>query len=122
MADLPILDAETVQGLVDLDRESGGGLLEELYGMFRTTVSERTGQIAQAVKAGDANALEHAAHALKGSAMAVGLSRVAEACLALERAGREAALDGTSAMADTLDKEIETAQEAVRNLLNDRKV
>ncbi|MCS7065464.1 MAG: Hpt domain-containing protein [Fimbriimonadales bacterium] len=66
--------------------------IAELLSDFLNIAPELLAQIEQAVAQGDAAALTHAAHTLKGSARSIGAESLAEKALALEQIGKSGML------------------------------
>lgn len=96
----PMTDSTNIL-LVDrpaaLERVGGDeGLLREIAGLFIEEYPEILEAIERAAGAGDARALERAAHNLKGSASNFGAQPVTDAALRLERMGRAGNLSGAA--------------------------
>lgn len=68
-------------------------LMLELLDLFLGQREELMGAVRTAVSAGDAKALEHSAHALKGSLLALAADQSSEIALSLERIGRAGNLE-----------------------------
>jgi len=77
-----------------LNEITGGDseFIAELLGDFLNITPELIAQIERAIEQGDAHALAHAAHTLKGSARSIGAESFAEYALALEQMGKSAQL------------------------------
>ena len=84
------LDESLALSRVGGDRE----LLCEVVELFLNDYPDMLEKIRSAVSAGDAGALEHYAHSLKGSVSTFGAKGAFEAALALERKGRTGDLSG----------------------------
>jgi len=82
-----MLDRMTLQNLVDLD-DGGTGLLSEMIGIFREDTPRRIQDILSAANGGDATALSHAGHALKGGAGALGANAMRRFAADIEALGR----------------------------------
>jgi HPt (histidine-containing phosphotransfer) domain-containing protein len=85
-------------GASDLEAllEAAGGdtvLARELAEVFIGEMTRRMSEMRSAVARGDLEGLEASAHALKGSAAAIGFKDVAGAALAIERSTRSGPLD-----------------------------
>jgi HPt (histidine-containing phosphotransfer) domain-containing protein len=78
-----------------LNEVTGGDreFIAELLSDFLSLVPGLLAQMEQAVQAGDAAALQHAAHTLKGSARSIGAESFATSALTLEQMGRSAQLE-----------------------------
>ena len=93
---------------VELMRRLNGNvaLIDKLVALFRADCPRMIADIRAAVTAGDAKALEHAAHALKGSAGNFVAPRAVEAARRLEDMGRLNALADAPAACVALQSEI----------------
>jgi HPt (histidine-containing phosphotransfer) domain-containing protein len=78
---LPVLDYATVSMLHGL----GPDVLDEIAHVFAADVPERLTRLQQAATIGGADTVRREAHALKGSALAVGATQMAGICGALEQ-------------------------------------
>ena len=87
-----VLDADTVQQLIDLD-DGSLGLLQEMYEIFRDDTPSRIEALDVAAKAGEREEMGDVAHAIKGAAATIGAPRVRALALALEMAGRKGVSD-----------------------------
>ena len=67
-----------------LKADLGDEVFAELLALFRAGAREDARRIAQAIRAGDADALREAAHKLKGAASSLGYEQIAAAAKALE--------------------------------------
>jgi HPt (histidine-containing phosphotransfer) domain-containing protein len=105
MSDLPFDRAAVLENL-------GGdeSLLAEIAGIFINDWSDNLVRLREAVAAGDAEALRHAAHSVKGSVANFSAERAVQAARDLEYAGR----DGNLAQAPQL---LETTIAAVEEVI-----
>jgi HPt (histidine-containing phosphotransfer) domain-containing protein len=83
-----VLDAATVQQLLDLD-EGSIGLLQEMYDIFRDDTPPRIAALEAAIQANNREEMGDVAHAIKGASATIGAPRVRALALALETAGRK---------------------------------
>jgi signal transduction histidine kinase/CheY-like chemotaxis protein/HPt (histidine-containing phosphotransfer) domain-containing protein len=105
------LDETIVRSLLSVDDD--GTLMDELVATFVRIAPVRIGAIKKAVRAGDAPALERAAHSFLGSCGNLGCRRMADLCARLEVLGRTGSTVGA---ADTV-REIEDAYAAIKPAL-----
>jgi two-component system sensor histidine kinase/response regulator len=75
--------------------------------MFLDEATERLGALHQAVEKGDAQAVKRCAHALKGSSVSMGASRMSRLCLSLEQAGAANDLSAAAGLLESLKRELE---------------
>jgi HPt (histidine-containing phosphotransfer) domain-containing protein len=100
-----------------LDRVGGDKeLLEEVAQLFLETSPDLVAEIGRAVAAGNAEALERAAHTLKGSVGNFGAEAAFEAALRLEKMGRSRDLSGVEAALRALEEEMERLRPALESL------
>lgn len=76
----------------------GDGLVRQMVSVFIDHSAGRIDALRSALDAGDLHGAAGAAHTLKGSSRQLGLSEMADACLALE----QACMSGDAAAAQTL--------------------
>lgn len=101
------------QQLVNLNKavalERLGGdeqLLGEIAGLFLSDYPSLLEQVRDAVKRGDAVALHHSAHTLKGSVANFCAQQPFESAYKLERMGRSANLEGAEETLALLEKQL----------------
>jgi CheY-like chemotaxis protein/HPt (histidine-containing phosphotransfer) domain-containing protein len=99
------LDLDILVQLKSIQRSGGPDIVAELLSVFSKDVPARFSSIRGSLTGNDADALEKAAHRLKGSSSQLGLVRVASLSASLERKGKEGNLDGAEALMDELEKE-----------------
>jgi HPt (histidine-containing phosphotransfer) domain-containing protein len=100
-----------------LSSYEGGQLVRKVVGAFIREAKSRVRVIGQATRRHDAAALASAAHALKGAALNVGASALAEICAALENWGREGRVDRTAASAALLGQRFRETAHALATSL-----
>jgi len=90
-----------------LDRVGGDvDFLEEIAALFAEDSPKLLGDIRRAIEAGNAGALERAAHTLKGSVANFGAEPAREAALQLEMMGRSGNLAPAVEVCNVLEREI----------------
>ncbi|MEZ2391138.1 PAS domain S-box protein [bacterium RCC_150] len=87
---LPALDTGRLETLRGLGPGDGIGLLSAAAQSFRDSIPAILTALETAIDGGDRQALEQAAHKLKGSAANIGAARAAALCRELERLGHHA--------------------------------
>ena len=108
-----VLDAARVAVLTEL-RKDGVSFFERAAASFLGRVGDQLLAIRDAVSRDDAMALLTAAHQLKGSALNLGLERVADVAAELETLGIEAHTTGATELLRQLTVEVETAVTALQ--------
>lgn len=100
MAEAPVtgIPDSTRTALDGLRTLGGDGLVRQMVSIFIEHSAGRIDALRSALDAGDLHGAAGAAHTLKGSSRQLGLSEMADACLALEQACK----GGDAASAQTL--------------------
>ncbi len=98
-----LIDAGTLASLRQMRDAGSPDMIGELLALFRADAEPLLVKMRDAVEDGDAEALRHAAHGLKGAAANLGARCLADLCYRLEKIGRE----GTTAGAGELVPEVE---------------
>ncbi len=106
---IALLDAETIAEL----REDGDALLIDLIEIFLRETSDRLKMLAEGLAAGDAGQAERMAHTLKSSAATLGAESMRIVAQAIESAAHANDLDRVRSLVDTLEREAESAEEAL---------
>ena len=88
----PVLDADQLASLRELEEDSGQSVVAHLITTYLDDATTQIESLRAAVGEGDAAETGRLAHGLKGSSATVGAASVAQACAALERA----AIDGVA--------------------------
>lgn len=100
--DASVLNLEEALARVDGDHQ----LLAELAALFLDSCPAMQAALQEALARGDAQAVQHAAHTLKGSVGNFGAQAAFDAALALEQMGRQGDLSGADAAFAHLTAEI----------------
>jgi CheY-like chemotaxis protein/HPt (histidine-containing phosphotransfer) domain-containing protein len=108
-----VIDREAIAKLRQVQRDDEPDVVAEVVGLFLTDASRRIAALRAAVGAGDAVALERAAHTLKGSAGHLGARGMQALCGAIEEQARR----GTTGTSATLVSDLEDELERVRAAL-----
>jgi two-component system sensor histidine kinase/response regulator len=111
-----VLDLKEALDRVDGDRE----LLGEIANIFLADAAEMLQAVRAAVESNDANALNRAAHRLKGSVVTFAAGPAADAALVLELLGRDGQLEGAAEATRRLEIEVERLIVALTPLVDER--
>lgn len=101
----PAVDPLALDELRAIDPNGEAGLVEEVIREFLLQLSDDLPAIRRAVEAGDAPAVAHIAHRLKGAAAQVGAAGMAGLCQELVVAGRAGSLEPAPDLVNRLDRE-----------------
>jgi len=99
------LDARALANIRALERDGAADVLERMAALYRENANEEIERMRDAAAAGDAGALERAAHTLKTCSANVGATRLADRCLDLERRGRARDVAGAAALVEGIEHE-----------------
>jgi len=103
---LPLLERAVLDELCDGDTEMHQGLVSLFAGQSQTCLAD----MAWAIEVGDAMALQHASHQLKGSSASVGALRMAELSDRLDQTGRGGDLSDAAGLVEELERASELTQ------------
>jgi HPt (histidine-containing phosphotransfer) domain-containing protein len=115
------LDPAVLAQLDELDRETGGGLVDELLALFFDGTPERLRALRAAIAASDSAAIAAQSHSIRGSCASLGATQLALLCSELERTVRTQGMadpGGLSAKVELIEQEF---HEAARELAAERK-
>lgn len=99
----PVIDPKVWASLQALEAAGEPGFLRELVDEFLKLAPVRIESLRVAGARGDAKALEHEAHAFKGSCGSLGAVAMADCCNQLETLGREGSCAGHAGLIDDLE-------------------
>jgi hypothetical protein len=108
-----VLDTGRLDELLEMG-EGAEQLVARTLDNFVTGAQDTLAGLGEAAGSGDAEALSALAHRLKGSALNLGVNRVAEAARALDEAGRAADLGQVDVLLAQLSREVEQGVAALR--------
>jgi len=91
-----------------------------LIEIFMEDATRLLGEMRAAVEQGEAEKLERAAHALKGSSATLGAEPLSALCQELEAMGRAGALDGAAARLAQAEAEYERVRVALETMNDER--
>jgi PAS domain S-box-containing protein len=109
------LDQGQIAVLRSLD-DGDGDVLAEIIEQFLSQTAEGREELLRVLGAGDAPALERAAHTLRGASANVGAKALAALCAEIEQHGRHGRLDGGAGLLDRFDTEFARVREALQSL------
>lgn len=104
-----------------LEEYGDQGLVRELAQLLVDTTPSQLEAIRTAVAAGDAVTLRAAAHRLRGSLLAFGVSGAVEAARTLESMGSAGDLTGAEALSTSLAKDVQSLRESALAWLIDHR-
>lgn len=112
-----VLDAETLQQLIDLD-DGSLGLLQEMYEIFRDDTPSRIEALDIAVTTDNREEIGDVSHAIKGASATMGAPRVRALALALETIGRKGIAETEPAvLVSSLKEEFQQALRALESFI-----
>jgi len=110
--ELPLLDTSRINELAELFGDSE--LVLELFDEFLQECPERMESMRQALASGETTAVDHAAHAIKGSSANLGACAIQEMARMVEEMARTNQLKDAGAFVGRLETEITRLQEHLR--------
>lgn len=113
----PALDPGVLEGLRQLNQPGQPDIVREVLTVFLSDAPERLDAIDTAIGAGDPQALQRAAHALKGAAGSVGAITLQARCRELEDTAKAGALDGAAALGRAIADEWTRVRTEIREIL-----
>ena len=111
-----IVNMEVVQELLDLTGDGDPELLLDLIDMFLDDAPTKVGAILEGAASHDMEAVERAAHSLKGSSGNLGAVLLQDVAEKLQVAGRNGENDEVASLLDPLRDESQRAADALRSL------
>lgn len=117
MMTAPVLDPAVLATLRDLTPPGEPDVLKELFALFLDDVPARIERLRAAWQAGDALAVQRAAHSLKGSAGNIGATQLHAVCALLDAQGRSGDLAPLASLVASLDAEYARVAAEMKSLL-----
>jgi len=117
--DAAALDADRIAMLRELD-DGDGMLLASIVDEFVAGAQRNLDDLREAVAEGDPEAVERAAHALKGASANLGATQLADLSGHLEALGRARALGGAAPAVEDIEREFERVRAALARVLTVR--
>ncbi len=112
-----VLDTEPIARLREMGRALGPDVPRRILELYLGDSPARLATLRRGLADGDAQAIERAAHALKGSSANLGASALAELCHQLEKLPADAVSVGAGARFAALEAEYGKVEQAMRELL-----
>jgi CheY-like chemotaxis protein len=109
----PIVNPRVLENLRQLQEPGEPDIIAQLIDLFLSELPTKLAAVQQAIEHRDATRLTKAAHTLKGSSANMGAQRAARVCLELEQLGKAGDLTGAVDLFARLEKELESAREAL---------
>ncbi len=101
-ANSKVLDPNTIGQLLELSSGQDQSLIADYIDLYLKQAAGLVEQIGRHAAEGKSEALEAAAHKLKGSSLNIGARQLAEACLALEERGQKEDLADAGALTERM--------------------
>jgi HPt (histidine-containing phosphotransfer) domain-containing protein len=116
-APAPGLDASVLARLQELDPDGRHGVVRRVLDAFDLSLTRMLAQLSAEAEDGNPSVVATIAHTLKSSSAAVGALALSQACADVERRHREGRAGALSGDVALLITEGESAQQAVRAML-----
>lgn len=112
-----VLAEGPIERLKEMGRILGSDVPRKIIELYLADAPARLREIARTATTGDAQALEGAAHSLKGSSANLGAASFAKLCHEFERSSASMPRAETEARLETLQAEYARVEQAMRRLL-----
>ena len=112
-----VLDPDVVNSLRQLTPAGEPDVLVEILTVFLNEVPKRIAALRAAAAAGDAPAVQRAAHSLKGSSGNIGARALHDVCRQLDDRARSGEVPRLQSLVDALDVEYGRVETEIRRLL-----
>lgn len=117
MSDPDVLDPVVIETLRQLTPPGEPDVLAEVLKLFMDEVPRRIHRVRQALDAGDATAVQRAAHSLKGSAGNIGAHRLYEISRQLDDTAKARDLAALAPLVGTLGAEYAKVEAEIQKML-----
>ena len=114
-----VLETEPIARLREMGRALGNQIPRRILELYLGDSPTRLTALRRGIAEGDVQAIERAAHALKGSSANLGASGLAEHCHQLEKLSAGAVPAGAEARLVALETEYGRVEQAMRRLLTE---
>ncbi|OKQ00075.1 ATP-binding protein [Paenibacillus sp. P46E] len=114
---IPVLNADTVSGIREMDGEEEPELLRVLVDMFKNDTPLRLTALQAAATAGDLSEIAAVAHSLKSGSLGLGAQYFAHVCAGIERHARSGEYERAALLLPTLALAYAEACRELENLL-----
>ncbi|MDQ2921828.1 MAG: response regulator, partial [Acidobacteriota bacterium] len=111
------IDLAVLEGFRDLQQEGDPDFINALSELYIKDTKARLTELLHALKQQDMQALQRAAHSLKGSSGNLGIGRMAELCSELEVKLHHEELNGARGILAQLEEEFERVQQTLAGVL-----
>jgi PAS domain S-box-containing protein len=111
--DLPVLNGDRLDELRALESPDDPGLVADMIRLYLQGAKESLRALHDAVQLGDAHALRHAAHSLKGTSGSIGADRLATISAELEQVARRGAIERAPALVSAVERHFTEVREAL---------
>jgi len=116
MADIAVIDPQSIENLRALNPGDNDEFLREIAGIFIEDTPLRIAELDQSLAAGDVIKFTRAAHSIKGSSSNLGAMALRAAAEKLEHQARGEGLTEVSGLVSEVKSEFERAQAALNAL------
>jgi CheY-like chemotaxis protein/HPt (histidine-containing phosphotransfer) domain-containing protein len=109
-----MIDQSGLESLIAMVGEGNQELFTDLVETLAEEASHLIPELKEAISAGDADQVRHAAHTLKGSFASMGATTLAHLCFEMEKKGKSGDLAGASELVAQIEAMYEKVIEALR--------
>jgi two-component system, sensor histidine kinase and response regulator len=113
----PALDAAVLESLRQLNQAGQPDIVHEVLTVFLADAPVRVAAIDEAIRSGEGQSLQRAAHALKGAAGSIGATSLQASCRELEEIGKAGTLDGAPDLGRRIHEEFARVRTEIAEIL-----
>src|ERR1044071_1125335 len=117
MADIAVIDPQSVENLRALNPGDNDEFLREIAGIFLEDTPLRIAELDQSLAANDTPKFTRAAHSIKGSSANLGAMALRNVAEKLEHQSRTSGLGGVTALVTEVKNEFERAKAELAKLI-----
>jgi HPt (histidine-containing phosphotransfer) domain-containing protein len=117
MAEIPVIDLQSIENLRELNPGDNDAFLREIIGIYLDDTPLRLTELDQGLATGDAAKFTRAAHSIKGSSANVGAMTVRSVAETLEHQSAQQGLANVTELIAALRTEYARAEAELRKLL-----
>ena len=112
-----MLNQTTISNLIEIDKDSGGGFLEEMVGLFLNQTDLLLTSLRTHITQWEPTQVEASAHKLKGSSLNLGADHLAGLSNQLENYGRDNTPSDSTEILNQLEAEVRQVREELQAIL-----
>jgi DNA-binding response OmpR family regulator len=113
----PLLDVRVLESALSAEHPVAPELVRRIIELYTDDAARLVEQMREAVRSGDCESLERAAHSLRSTSATVGAAELADRCGAMERDARAKQFDRACTWAAAIGRDVDSVVPALRSQL-----